>query len=34
MGIDFKEVTPSTERPLTVEIPMHSLINEDPGSEE
>ncbi|MCF7833555.1 MAG: FAD-dependent oxidoreductase [Candidatus Marinimicrobia bacterium] len=29
LGIPFEEVTPSTERPLTVEIPMHELINED-----
>ena len=31
LGVDFKEITPSTDRPLTVEIPMHSLINEESG---
>lgn len=29
LGLDFGDVTPSTERPLTVEIPMKDLINED-----
>ena len=28
LGVPFEEVTASTDRPLTVEIPMHSLINE------
>ena len=28
MNIPFEEITPSTSRPLTVEIPLHSLINE------
>ncbi|MCD6337640.1 MAG: FAD-dependent oxidoreductase [Candidatus Marinimicrobia bacterium] len=28
LNIPFEEVTPSTLRPLTVEIPLHSLINE------
>ncbi len=28
LGVPFEEVTASTDRPLSVEIPMHSLINE------
>ncbi len=28
LNVPFDEVTPSTNRPLSVEIPMHSLINE------
>ncbi len=28
-GVDYSEVTPGTIRPLTVEVPMSSLINED-----
>ena len=31
LGIDFDEITASTDRPLTIEIPMHSLINEKTG---
>ena len=28
-GIDWKEVTQGTKRPLSVEIPMYALINEE-----
>jgi thioredoxin reductase/Fe-S-cluster-containing hydrogenase component 2/bacterioferritin-associated ferredoxin len=28
-GVDWKEVTPCTKRPLSVEIPMYALINEE-----
>ena len=31
LNIPFEEVTPSTSRPLSVEIPLHSLINESKG---
>lgn len=34
LGIDFNEITAGTDRPLTVEIPMHSLINEESGGDE
>ncbi len=34
LNIPFEEVTPSTSRPLTVEIPLHSLINESKSSED
>ncbi len=32
LNIPFEEVTPSTSRPLSVEIPLHSLINESKGN--
>ena len=32
LNIPFDEVTPFTSRPLTVEIPLHSLINENKNS--
>ncbi|MEA2077288.1 MAG: FAD-dependent oxidoreductase, partial [Candidatus Marinimicrobia bacterium] len=32
LNVPFDEVTPSTDRPLSVEIPMHSLINESKSS--
>ena len=31
LNIPFEEVTPSSSRPLSVEIPLHSLINESKG---
>ena len=34
LGIPFEEVSASTERPLSVEIPMHNLINEKNGGKE
>lgn len=30
LGIEAKELTTATKRPLTVEIPMHILVNEEP----
>jgi len=28
-GVDWQEVTPGTKRPLSVEVPMYALINEE-----
>jgi len=30
-GVNWEEITQSTKRPLTVEIPMFALINEEVG---
>ena len=30
-GVDWNEVTPNTKRPLSVEVPMYALINENDG---
>jgi NADPH-dependent 2,4-dienoyl-CoA reductase/sulfur reductase-like enzyme/Fe-S-cluster-containing hydrogenase component 2 len=30
-GVDWKQVTPNTKRPLSVEVPMYALINESDG---